>query len=104
MTIKLILARTNYDAITAWTDIKTVEVNLPLVAQEGWNVIGALDLNWQPARQPVPWQEAIEAWAKGKLVYVENKAGGRVYRQGGEGQRMYLLDSEITTGTWYVED
>lgn len=41
MTIKLILARTNYDAITAWTDIKTVEVNLPLVAQEGWNVIGA---------------------------------------------------------------
>ena len=41
MTIKLILARTNYDAITAWTDIKTVEVNLPLVSQEGWNVIGA---------------------------------------------------------------
>lgn len=41
MTIKLILARTNHDAITAWTDIKTVEVNLPLVSQEGWNVIGA---------------------------------------------------------------
>ena len=41
MTIKLILARTNHDAITAWTDIKTVEVNLPLGAQEGWNVIGA---------------------------------------------------------------
>ena len=41
MTIKLILARTNHDAITARTDIKTVEVNLPLVSQEGWNVIGA---------------------------------------------------------------
>ena len=41
MTIKLILARTNHDAITAWTDIKTVEVNLPLVSQDGWNVIGA---------------------------------------------------------------
>ena len=41
MTIKLILAKTNYDAITAWTDIKTVEVNLPLVSQDGWNVIGA---------------------------------------------------------------
>lgn len=41
MIIKLILARTNRDAITAWTEIKTVEVNLPLVAQEGWNVIGA---------------------------------------------------------------
>ncbi len=41
MTIKLILARTNHDAITARTDIKTVEVNLPLVSQDGWNVIGA---------------------------------------------------------------
>ena len=41
MKVKLILARTNYDAITAWTDIKTVEINLPLVSQEGWNVIGA---------------------------------------------------------------
>lgn len=64
----------------------------------------ALGLDWQPVRQPVPWHEAIQAWAKGKMVYVENKAGGRVYRQGGENQRMYLLDSEITTGTWYVED
>lgn len=41
MKVKLILARTNYDAITAWTDIKTVEINLPLISQEGWNVIGA---------------------------------------------------------------
>ena len=41
MKVKLILARTNYDAITAWTDIKTVEVNLPLISQDGWNVIGA---------------------------------------------------------------
>ncbi len=41
MTIKLILAKTNYDGISAWTDIKTVEVNLPLVSQDGWNVIGA---------------------------------------------------------------
>ncbi len=48
MTIKLILARTNYDTSTTWTDIKTVEVNLPLVAQEGWNVIGA-DWLRQPA-------------------------------------------------------
>lgn len=41
MVIKLILAKTNYDAITAWTDIKTVDVELPLAAQDGWNVIGA---------------------------------------------------------------
>ena len=41
MTIKIILARTNHDGVTAWTDIKTVEVNLPLVVRAGWNVIGA---------------------------------------------------------------
>ena len=41
MTIKLILSKTNYDGLTAWVDIKTVDVELPLAAQDGWNVIGA---------------------------------------------------------------
>ena len=62
------------------------------------------DNSWQLVRQPVTWQEAIQAWADGKVVYVENKAGGRVYRYGGESEKMYLLTSEITEGTWYVED
>ena len=60
--------------------------------------------NWKLVPQPVTWQEAIEAWADGKVVYVKNEAGGRVYRHGGEGEKMYLLQSEIATGTWYVED
>ena len=64
----------------------------------------ALDLDWKLVRQPVTWQEAIQAWADGKEVCVENKAGGRVYRHGGEGKEMHLLQSEITTGTWYAED
>jgi hypothetical protein len=64
----------------------------------------ALSLDWQLVRQPVTWQEAIQAWADGKVVYVENKAGGRVYRCGGEGEKMYLLQSEVKNGTWYVED
>jgi hypothetical protein len=59
--------------------------------------------NWQLVPQPVTWQEAIQAWADGKVVYVENEAGGRVYRSGGEGEKMYLLHSEITKGAWYVE-
>jgi len=41
MKIKLILARTEYDPLTAWTAIKTVEVEIPLSEQDGWNVIGA---------------------------------------------------------------
>ena len=64
----------------------------------------ALDLDWQLVRHPVTWQEAIQAWADGKVVYVKNKAGGRVFRHGGEGETMHLLQSEIATGIWYVED
>ena len=41
MKIKLILGRTDYDPVTAWTAIKTVEVNIPMVSQNGWQVIGA---------------------------------------------------------------
>lgn len=41
MKVKLILARTNYDAVNAWTDIKTVVIDLPLINQDGWQVIGA---------------------------------------------------------------
>lgn len=41
MKIKLILGRTEYDPVTAWTAIKSVEVTVPLVVQEGWQVIGA---------------------------------------------------------------
>ena len=41
MKIKLILGRTEYDPVTAWTAIKTVEVNIPMVSQDGWQVIGA---------------------------------------------------------------
>lgn len=59
MVVKLILARTNYDAITAWTDIKTVEVNLPLGAQDGWNVVGA---DWEyDIEHSKRQQERIEA-------------------------------------------
>ena len=66
-----------------------------------------LELDWKLVRQPVTLvtlEEAIQAWADGKVVYVENKAGGRVYHHGGEDKKMCLLQSEITTGTWYVED
>ena len=66
---------------------------------------GNIDFDgWEIVRQPIPWQEAIQAWADGKVVYVKNKAGGRVFRHGGEGETMYLLQSEIATGIWYVED
>lgn len=44
MKAKLILHRTNFDAINAWTDIKTVVIDLPLVNQDGWQVVG---IDWE---------------------------------------------------------
>jgi hypothetical protein len=41
MKIKLVLARTEYDPVTAWTATKTIEVEIPLDKQDGWQVIGA---------------------------------------------------------------
>lgn len=47
MKIKLILARTNYDNNNMWTEIKTVEVEVPIDKQVQckdafpWQVIGA---------------------------------------------------------------
>jgi len=41
MKIKLVLTRTEYDYVNAWTATKTVEVEIPLDKQDGWQVIGA---------------------------------------------------------------
>jgi len=41
MKIKLVLTRTEYDPVTAWTAIKLIEVEIPLDKQDGWQVIGA---------------------------------------------------------------
>ena len=41
MKIKLILGRTECDPISAWTAIKQVEIDVPLIDQDGWQVIGA---------------------------------------------------------------
>ena len=64
--------------------------------------------DWQEVRQPVTWQEAIEAWAKGgkvkcilhgKSFTYDRSKWGNMYS--GDG---YLCDSEILNGTWYIED
>lgn len=44
MKAKLILRRTNFDVINAWTDIKTVVIDLPIVNQNGWQVVG---IDWE---------------------------------------------------------
>ena len=68
----------------------------------------ALGLDWQLVKQPVTWQEAIEAWADGgniKWVSPDSKLV-RVYNQPhlNDNQRIAMRKNQVTTGTWYVED
>ena len=45
----------------------------------GFNGNVALNLDWQLVRQPVTWQEAIQAWMDGKKVAWEEDADRRVF-------------------------
>jgi len=63
--------------------------------------------DWQEVKQPVTWQEAIEAWTNGKTIRCED--GGFDYLF--SGGKSILTDSvgpidtyQITKGTWYIED
>lgn len=66
--------------------------------------------DWQEVKRPVPWQEAIEAWANWKTIKCEVGELAFTYNPK---KNLTLLDtldnghmclSEITDGTWYIED
>jgi hypothetical protein len=66
-----------------------------------------LGKEWQEIKQPVTWQEAIEAWANGKTIRCEDGGSGCLF----SGGRNTLTDSagpidryQITKGTWYIEE
>jgi hypothetical protein len=62
-------------------------------------------------KQPVTWQEAIEAWANGKsvkCVYGDKpRVGIALYNNGGflkDTDSCSLSKAEIVEGIWYIED
>ncbi len=61
---------------------------------------------WEEVKQPVPWQEAIEAWANGHTV--ECHLNNYEIKYKGDylaGQNLNVMrKSEILTGTWYILD
>lgn len=75
-----------------------------------------LDLDWYEVKQPVPWQEAIQAWAEGKKVVWEEDAERRVFDRNRiwaiPKYQSHLLDQDgdavtvrmVSGGKWYVED
>ena len=64
---------------------------------------GNIDFDgWEIVHQPVTWQEAIQAWAAGKIVSVE--IGGRKFELMHDDSVFGPSKRMINLGTWYVED
>jgi hypothetical protein len=66
--------------------------------------LGKLSADWQPVRQPVTWQEAIQAWGEGRKIRIKNRRGGESFYSGGVGGLINVTHDELVHGTWYVED
>ena len=94
-------------------DLKIFNLSGELIPQEKkggvFNENLRLSLDWQELKQPVSWQEAIEAWANGKTIGVTQKDIEKRFYEGKD----YLLrdqhgysvsEDEIAEGTWYIED
>ena len=62
----------------------------------------ALDLDWQLVKQPVTWQEAIQAWADGKVVSYKYSYNEMMYAFQ-DSNRMLSIE-KIKDAAWYVED
>jgi hypothetical protein len=61
-----------------------------------------LDLDWYEVKQPVPWQEAIQAWADGKKVSYKYPDDEVMYPFQNSNQMVTV--EKIKTADWYVED
>ena len=58
--------------------------------------------DWQLVRQPVTWQEAIQAWADGKKVSYKYSCDEAMYAFQ-DSNRMLSIE-KIKEAAWYVED
>ena len=68
---------------------------------------GNIDFDgWEIVKQPVTWQEAIQAWADGKTIKCEHGQITFVYNHDDEffGNHSGVHKRLFTNGTWYVED
>lgn len=75
----------------------------PSLDSGAFNGNAALNLDWQLVRQPVTWQEAIEAWADGKEVSYSYTDSDIRYGFEGSNARMMTVE-KIKNAKWYVED
>ena len=103
-----------YDGVLSWLPTKDNNRVAHFIA---WDERSGLDGNvistnvgdiWHELKQPVSWQEALEAWINGKRVVCKLNEDTYSYHI----SRLLLVDqdanalsdSEIQRGTWYIED
>lgn len=63
--------------------------------------------DWHEVKQPVTWQEAVEAWMNGKTIRCTMQGSDFVF----DGYKPKLRDQidtigriQLKEGTWYIED
>ena len=104
-----------------WTDASVVTfLDKRLSIIDSWNGNRLLDktvldcfrlhYDWQLVREPVTWQEAIQAMIEGKNVLCKcaNCTGGIVLKTNPASQCVYPADGNICinafkSGTWYID-
>ena len=62
---------------------------------------------WEEVKQPVTWQEAIEAWVSGKTIKCTIQGSDYVFdghKPKLRGQIDTIDRSQLRDGTWYIED
>ena len=57
--------------------------------------------DWQLVRQPVTWQEAIQAWVDGKTICLKMPEWEQVWKPT---NAISFNHCQVTQGLWYVED
>ena len=62
----------------------------------------SMDLDWQLVRQPVTWQEAIQAWVDGKKVSYSYMGYDKRFLF--ENSNIMMSVERIKNADWYVED
>jgi hypothetical protein len=61
----------------------------------------AIDLDWEIVKQPITWQEAIQAWGSGKSIRLKMLGWEQIFKPE---NAVELNHARITDGTWYVEE
>jgi hypothetical protein len=62
-----------------------------------------IDADWQEVKQPVTWQEAIEALTKDKKDVFVDIGGGNGYHHYGYDLDYKFLPEEFSIGKWYIQ-